>query len=180
MPRKALWRRTCRYPQYSIRLCLGIRMRWVKDEIDLWCDQWASQRRKLLGITQLEPKDRIGKLRSTLAAVREDRDGASQGTVMQNFPEVYTGIPLLVNRAWHEMAREWRAVIEAHYVYPGYRTKEKAAALEVTVALYWKHWTFGKNYIHSFVTCSTKYPSAESLSTQNTLNPLDKPLRHVG
>lgn len=155
-------------------------MRWVKDEIDLWLDQWAGQRRKMLGITQLEPKDRIGKLRSTLGAVREDGEGASQGTVNQNFPEVYTGIPLLVNRAWHEMTREWRQVIEAHYVFPGYRAKEKAQALDITVALYWKHWTFGKNYVHSFVTCSTKYGDEKSVSTQNPLNPLDKPLRRVG
>lgn len=150
-------------------------MRWHKDEVDLWCEQWASQRRKILGITELQPKERIGKLNSTLGSIKTDRDGASQGTVTQAFPEVYIGAdpnyPLLVNRAWREMKPQWREVIEAHYVYKG-SIKQKAFLIEVTVANYWKHWTFAKNYIHGFVTVSTKYSDEKTeviVYTQKTL-----------
>src|SRR6185437_10919576 len=131
-------------------------------------EQWAAQRRKHLGLVELQPKDRLGKLRSTLGAVREERDGASQGTVTQSFPEVYIGpepnFPLLVNRACKEMQKDWREVIEVHYVIlfdennRRIKVKEKAFLLDLSLRSYWQHLTFGKNFIHSFIIC-----------TQNTL-----------
>lgn len=155
-------------------------MRWQKDEVDLWCEDWAKQRRRILGILELEPKERIGRLKSTLGTIREERDGASQGTAKQSFPEVYIGpapnFPLLVNRAWKEMRREWRPIIQVHYCclywdVDGERVrvkaKEKAALLDVELPLYWKYMTFAKNYIHGFVTISTKYES-ERVYSQNT------------
>jgi hypothetical protein len=162
-----------------------VEMRLQKDEIDLWCEQWANQRRKILGILELEPRDRIGKLKSTLGTIREERDGASQGTVMQNFPEVYTGFSLLVNRAWLEMTREWRPIVQAHYCCLFWddargepvriKVKEKAALLDIDLPCYWNYLKFAKNYVHSFVTVSTKYSLDESVgrvytqySLQNT------------
>lgn len=144
-------------------------MRWPKDETDLWCQQWADQRRKMLGITALEPKDRLGKLNSTLGAVREEGEGASQGTVNQNFPEVYTGFALLVNRAWKDMNPNWRPVFEVHYVYVG-PVKKKAHAAGVGVDNYWNHLTYAKNYVHAFVTISDRLlneSKSPRVSTQN-------------
>lgn len=140
-------------------------MRWKTDEVDLWCRQWASQRRSLLGLKEPEPKDRLGKLRCTLAAIRQERDGAGQGAVSQSFPEVYIGAPpnypLLVNRAWKRMKREWREVIEAHYVYPGFRVKEKAWMLDLSYDTFFHYVNYGKNFIHSYVILATE-PESDS------------------
>lgn len=157
-------------------------MRWLKDECDIWCEMWALQRRKILGLDAIEPRDRIGKLRSTLGSIKEERDGASQGTVAQRFPEVYIGpapnYPLLVNRACKEMNRDWSEVIEAHYVLlfdqddTRLKVKQKAHYLEISVRTYFDRLTYGKNFVYSFVMCSTKYARdeiEESLRTQNTL-----------
>ena len=161
-------------------LC-GAALRLQKDEIDGWCDQWAQQRRRILGIVELEPKDRIGRLKSTLGTIREERDGASQGTAMQSFPEVYTGFALLVNRAWLEMQRDWRPIVQAHYcclywVGPSGEplrilAKEKAQLLDLDLPTYWNYLKFAKNYVHSFVTVITKYSDNQNdarVYTQNT------------
>ena len=149
-------------------------MRWQKDEVDLWCAMWASQRRRMLGISQLEPRERIGRLSSTLGSVKEDGEGASQGSITQSFPEVYIGpppnYPLLVNRAWQRMDQKWREIIEAHYVYSHVQSKQKAGMLRISMSLYWKHLTFGKNFIESYVMCATELPDFKlSLCTQNIL-----------
>lgn len=144
--------------------------RWIKDEVDVWCEQWAAQRRKILGITELQPKERIGRLNSTLGSVKEEGEGASYTSATQSFPEVYTGLALLVNRAWHDMPPKWRPVINVHYVYAG-PIKQKAAAVGLVVRTYWDYMSFAKNYIHSFVVISTKYPDDEVqkvIRTQNT------------
>jgi hypothetical protein len=143
-------------------------MRWKPDEIDVWCGQWASQRRKMLGIDQIEPKDRLGKLNSTLGAVREERDGASQGVVSQNFPEVYTGITLEVHRAFHAMNREWRQVIQLQYVWREIPVKVKAASIDCSIRDYWHRLNFGKAFIQGFVTMNTQ-EDRERVRTQNTL-----------
>jgi hypothetical protein len=142
-------------------------MRLQKDEIDGWCDQWAQQRRRILGILELEPKERIGRLKSTLGSIREERDGASQGSPSNSYPEVYTGFALLVNRAWKEMQREWRPIVQAHYCCLYWAdpdglpvrimAKEKAKILDLDLPTYWNYLKFAKNYVHSFVMVSTKY-----------------------
>lgn len=74
------------------------------------------------------------------------------------------------------MPKQWRPVIEVHYVYiPPYidwKIKQKAAAVNLVVRTYWDYMGFAKNYIHSFVTISTKYPDDEIkkvIRTQNSL-----------
>lgn len=146
--------------------------RWQPDEVDIWCNQWAHQRRLIFGIVdaiRMEPRERLGKLKSTLGAVREDREGAGQGAVSQNFPEVYTGTPLLVHRAWCEMNREWREVVNIHYVLRELKAKVKAHECGVSLPLYWKRLEFGKSFIQSFVILSTKMPRSNSkvMETQN-------------
>jgi hypothetical protein len=82
-----------------------------------------------------------------------------------------------VNRAWKEMHRDWREVIEAHYVLlfdqddRRLKVKQKAHYLDISIRTYWDRLTYGKNFIHSFVMCSTKYArdeNLESVRTQNT------------
>jgi len=143
-------------------------MRWQKDEVDQWCDQWAAQRRKMLGILDLEPRDRIGKLRSTLGAVREEGEGASQGAVTQSFPEVYVGIPLLVHRAWNLMERDWRQVINAQYVWREIPVKIKADEFGYSVRHYWNYLQYGKAFISGYVTQFSEQGSPV-MQTQNSL-----------
>lgn len=154
----------------------GIPLRWQKDIIDLWCADWAMQRRRMLGISELQPKERIGRLGSTLGSIRDDREGASQGTVTQSFPEVYIGpppnYPLLVNRAWQRMDKRWREILEAHYVYTHLQSKQKAGMLDLSMRLYWQYLTFGKNFVESYVTCFTELSGEDyslSLTTQNVV-----------
>lgn len=125
----------------------------------------------MLGITELQPKERVGRLSSTLGSVKEEGEGASYGTNSQTFPEVYTGFALLVNRAWKDMPTKWRPVIEVHYVYSA-PIKVKADAVHLVVRTYWDYMAFAKNYIHSFVMISTKYPDEQIqkvIRTQNNL-----------
>jgi hypothetical protein len=142
-------------------------MRWTRDETDLWCEQWARERRKYLGITELEPKDRIGRLSCTLGAVKEEGEGACQGTVTQRFPEHYTGTALLVNRAWKAMNQNWRPVLEVHYVYAG-KGRVKAQAVGLSTPMYWRYLGFAKNYIHAFVTIGTDQQTEKITQTQNS------------
>jgi hypothetical protein len=132
-------------------------MRWEPDEIDRWLMQWAIQRRQMEGLAPLEPKDRIGKLASTLGAVREEGEGASQGVTSQSFPEVYTGTALMVHRAISEMDRHWAHVISLHFVFRNIPVKRKAKEACTNVAAYWKTLALAKSYVHSFVTICTKY-----------------------
>lgn len=152
----------CRRARRGLLVLVGGIVRWAPDEVDLWCQTWARERRKLLGLAELEPADRVGKLSGTLGAVRDEREGASQGERLRTFPEVYTGFALLVNRAWHEMREPlWRDLIETHYVYHG-KVSTKAIALHLAVSNYWKQLGYAKNYVHSFVIVVGRYEQAEN------------------
>lgn len=145
-------------------------MRWQRDEIDMLCEDWARQRRQMLGIDDLQPRDRLGKLRCTLGAVREERDGASQGTVNQSFPEVYTDMALMVHRAILEMNRQWRPVMNIHYVLREIPVSRKSKEVGLSVSMYWRHLTFGKNFIQSFVMLSTKLDPSPKNRVQTQCN----------
>lgn len=100
-----------------------------KDEVDEWCKEWARERRVALGIipgTKIEPRERVGKLRCTLAEVRDE--GAAghsakgvhcdlNGKPVQNWPEVYRGFALFVHLALARMPGAQRVVIHLHYVW---------------------------------------------------------------
>jgi hypothetical protein len=126
-------------------------MRWRPDEVDTWCEQWAKERRKALGIANLEPRDRLGALRCTLAAIKTDGDNGAYGTVSQQFPEVYLGTALLVNRALKEMNPRWRHIVDMHYTLKWVKASIKARELEVSTASYWQLLAQGKGFIHGFV-----------------------------
>ncbi len=126
-------------------------MRGKRDEIDIACERWAEQRRKILGIvTRLEPFERLGKLRCTLAEAKNDREGMGQGTAQQNFPEVYRGDALAVHRARQFMSGRMKRILEAHYVFREVPVKTKAPALELSVAAYWREIASLKSYLSGF------------------------------
>jgi hypothetical protein len=103
------------------------------------CMDWAIERRKIFGITleeNLEPRERLGKLRCTLEAVREEGEGASYGTASQNFPEVYTATNLVIHRAWQGMRPIWKEVMHVHYVWREIPVKVCAAEIGLEVVRY--------------------------------------------
>lgn len=125
---------------------------WRPDQIDLWCREWANERRKIFGLSpvpdqkfDLKPQERLGKLYCTLGQIRDEAEGAAQkrqvnenGHYPQNFPEVYTGVPLEIHRAFKVMRGQWREVMDAHYVFRDEKPKKKAAMLGITEFEYWK------------------------------------------
>ncbi len=132
-------------------------MRRKPDEIDMHCSDWAIQRRKILGIIlpeMLEPRERLGKLRSTLGAVKTDAEGASHGKPNQNFPEVYLGMALVVHRAFTSMRGEWREVMHAHYVFREVPPKLKCAELGITQGQYFDRLEKLKIYLESWLMAS--------------------------
>ncbi len=126
-------------------------MRRPRDEIDVACERWAEQRRKILGIvTRLEPFERLGQLRCTLAEAKNDREGTGQGTSHQSFPEVYRGDALAVHRARQFMGADLKSVLDAHYVFRELPVKTKAPALELSVTAYWREIASLKSYLRGF------------------------------
>lgn len=110
------------------------------DAMDMASRDWAKTRRKALGIIlpeMMEGKEMLGKTRCTLAQVREDGEGASQGsTINQKFPEVYSGDALVVHRARQLMNPQQRIVHHTHYVYWESSRKSKADFLQITEEVY--------------------------------------------
>jgi hypothetical protein len=118
-------------------------MRRRSDDVDVLAIDWARQRRAILGITDLKPEERIGKLRCTLGAIREEREGASQkrtvdesGHYPQNFPEVYRGMSLIIHLAYRTMEPQQREVMHMHYVWREIPLHVRQEYLKLTPAQY--------------------------------------------
>ena len=129
--------------------------------MDILCKQWAVTRRKINGTIlgeKLEPKERLGKLNCVLGVIKDDAEGASQsrgvtdtGHYPQNFPEVYTGITLLVHRGFTSMCGEWRLVMNAHYVERERTVKQKAAEIGCSIDQYWDRLRMLKAYLSGYI-----------------------------
>jgi hypothetical protein len=147
--------------------------RWKPDDIDLLCMDWAKERRKIHGIilgTKFEPRERLGKLRSTLSQT----PGASHGSFNQDFPEVYTGMNLIVHRAFCGMRGEWREIMNAHYVHREDPVKVKAHKLGISVHDYWERLGRMKAFLSGVIFIRSDDQSLSSVSnptlpTQNML-----------
>ncbi len=110
------------------------------DDVDLWCIDWARQRRIALGIIEakmIEPNERVGQLRCTLSKVKTERDGASYSRSNQNFPEVYVGMPLVIHQAYSSMPGDHRLVMHLHYVWREIPYNEKFKEASIKAAQYW-------------------------------------------
>ena len=88
-----------------------------RDWIDQECERWAIIWREVNGLS--DPKSAggfLGSLRCTLGARRDLHAGAKTNTVDQHWPEVYTGVPLVVNRAYWKMSPTLKEILVANYV----------------------------------------------------------------
>jgi hypothetical protein len=126
---------------------------------------------------KLEPREMLGKLRCTLGQVREDGEGASQGTFNQQFPEVYVGDILIVHRAWSRMRGPLKLTMSGQYVWKEIPVKIKAAEFGFSVAQYWINLTAAKEYVAGYIDCGggkapeityTQFPAGNPLKALQT------------
>ena len=134
-----------------------------RDEVDEWCRDWARERRVALGIvpgTKIEPHERVGKLRCTLAEVRDE--GAAghsskgihcdlNGKPVQHWPEVYRGFTLFVHLALAKMPGAQRMVIHLHYVWRELPMKARAREAGMTVDNYYDVLGKAKNAVRGSI-----------------------------
>lgn len=147
--------------------------RWVVDYIDQMCIDWADQRRKALGIVlgrMMEPHERLGKMRSTLAAVRDEGEGASYSTMSQAWPEVYVGTSLVVHRCWHGMRSEWKEVMHVHYVWRELPVVVRCASIKVGLETYYKRLGLLKPFVDQYVGNAEKMYEINMLNERRMLN----------
>ena len=118
------------------------------DAIDLACQSWAEERRRVLGIE--EPRravEYLGSVRCTLGARRDLHSGATSiGRVEQHWPEVYEGEAARVNEAFWKMSPDLKVVMDVHYVARAPATL-KADALAMSPSKYWQR----VNWVRAFV-----------------------------
>lgn len=130
------------------------------DQIDLWCQAWARQRRIALGIADndkiIEPKERLGQLRCTLGKVKAEAEGASYTVAKQNFPEVYTGVSLAVHLGCALMPGEQRLAIHLHYVWSEVSAEEKRKTIPASIARYWTLLSAAKSFLNGYMTVNTR------------------------
>jgi hypothetical protein len=145
-------------------------MRWKPDQLDIWCAEWARERRKILGIAvdaegrlMLQPWERLGKLRSTLGQVMADRVGAGEGSgFTQQFPEVYLGLSLDIHLGFTTMCGEWRRVMDAQYVWYEIPPKDKAPILGLTLPDYFNALRMLKAYLSGYLRLDNSTLSARA------------------
>lgn len=129
-------------------------MSWQPDQMDMMCMAWAKQRRimlKLIPNYEMTQREQMGRPNCTLGQVREEGEGASQGsTINQNFPEVFLGDALIVHRARQTMRGQWREVMHAHYVERDKPTKVRCKELGITDDQYFKCVREFKMYLEGF------------------------------
>lgn len=100
-----------------------------RDFVDSVCFLWGHQRRVMLGLEKIEPYERIGKMRSTLANLRGG--GSTFNVGKQEWPSVYSGRVMLAHRAWHEFDGLWKGVMTAHYVWLELSVESMCPALSI-------------------------------------------------
>jgi hypothetical protein len=128
--------------------------RWEPDSIDLLCVEWARQRRKALGIIlgrMIEPSERVGKMRSTLGAVREEGEGAAYSKESQSWPEVYRGDTLIVHRCWSVLPGAWRMVMHLHYVWREIPLKDRCHEARIGFTRYGENLELAKAALYGYL-----------------------------
>ena len=120
-----------------------------RDQIDLVCEEWARQRRQLLGLR--EPalaSEYLGAVRSTLGGKR-GVSARSVGRVDQFFPEVYPrGDATVVNVAFHRMAPSLQEIMDVHYAIERPRDKKlRAELMGISRNVYWDRVSRAKCFV---------------------------------
>lgn len=85
---------------------------WVRDA----CRTWGAQKRRIWSGTDWHGNI-DGYAQSLLGRIREEREGAGQGTPSQSWPEVFTGTGLDVHRALVGMGERRYAALHLQYVW---------------------------------------------------------------
>jgi len=126
--------------------------RSTQDGLDVNLTIWARERKIMLGIPDargvsatnwIEPRERIGKLRSTLAQSKDERqltqDSAAltdTGLRSQSWPDTYRGIALIMHQAIMLLPPKRQHAIELRYVRTDLDWAEKAREMGVSRAQY--------------------------------------------
>ena len=125
---------------------------------DLCLDVWAPVRRQVLGITSsvARSSECIGRMTSTLGSIREEGEGAAQGTFTQKFPEVRRGEGLLVHRALMMMPLRYRGVMDLQYTWAGidgfdFPIKLRAELMHLSIAGYCIDVNVMKGFLRGFM-----------------------------
>ncbi len=125
----------------------------MQDEVDHWLTDWARQRRIMLGIvldSKIDPRERLGKLRCTLASVRECQIPAF-GKAQQQWPEVYKGMALEVHRAYNTMPHVLRLAMDLHYVWREIPAPVKAREVRIPYTEYLANVNAAKGFIRGYI-----------------------------
>jgi hypothetical protein len=151
------------------------------DEIDLAAIEWAKQRRIILGIAvsssnelRIEPHERLGKLRSTLGSIKDNRVSAGERTTRmglnghpdQDWPEVYLHIALDVHRAFQLMSGEQRMVMDLHYVWREIPTALRVRESRLDEARYFRAVSGVKAFLRGYLAAVSRAKPASRPSKE--------------
>jgi hypothetical protein len=134
------------------------RKRRKVEEVDVWCRNWARQRRIALGLISpeyIQPWEQLGQMRCTLAKVREDKVGAGYSTKLsQQFPEVYSEDCLVTHLGIMALPSPAKLIVHLHYVRVDLRVYQRAAIVPMSETRYWETLRLAKqeliNFVHGF------------------------------
>ncbi len=135
------------------------------DEVDTWCLTWAKVRRETLGLGKLVELDqRLNKMRNALTLARtEDVDGIKHGGQSSDpgWADGYSGIALLVHRAYWMMPLHYKMVLNLHYVFREVAARSKAVMIGISNAQWWFQINCVKAFIYGSILTRREFdPSA--------------------
>jgi len=108
-----------------------------KTSTDLALEEWARQRRRIVGVEHpLTAREYIGAVRSTLGSRADLHANSKSNRHTLALPEVYVGaLAQAVNRAYWASDPERKLVLDVHYVVVG-NPVEKVKAFGVSATVY--------------------------------------------
>lgn len=149
-----------------------------RDWIDNLGEQWARQRRRVIGyVSPKTSAEFIGSLASLSGRLQRDAEGACQGGVSQSYPEVYVGTPHHVNQVWQRMPLLRRDVWELAYVYEG-PIKLRAAVVGISREQFYEIWEQARAFMDGALAQELR-PEPDSVSTTKLRELRDLRLRTV-
>lgn len=128
-------------------------MRRRKDATDVALEEWAKQRRRIIGLDEFRTaREYVGPVRSTLGQRRDlHANSKSNGKRVQAWPEVYTGrTAQTVNRAYWQASPDRKDILDVHYVFP-LNPRDKPAFLGVPVRTYYDLVNGAKDWLDGYM-----------------------------
>jgi len=122
-----------------------------RDAIDLACQHWAEERRRLLGLSEpTRATQYLGAVRCTLAKRRDLHAGSSSNRLDQHWPEVYEGEAAQINEAFWRLNPELKLVMDVHYC-TRVPIALKAECLCMSESAYWKRVGWVRAFIEGWL-----------------------------